>query len=233
MHHLITRVLAAALAVGGLVCAVVGLWFMTQLGGDGRATFRAEPGERVVVLGPDVINRLDSNVDLEATTVDGAPVWLGVARPSDAQSVMQDAQVARATGVTMSGWELETGTSGEGEATPQDYDLWQDTRTGIGSVAVTVDQQAAPQTVVIAAGEGGSIDGLTMSVADQGWFTRAVVLTLTGLLLLGAGAYLLLRSLRTTPRSAQVEGDAARTEQARTETARETREHDQTPQERL
>ncbi|GAA3611631.1 hypothetical protein GCM10022199_14360 [Marihabitans asiaticum] len=197
MPHLITRVLTALLAVAGLLCAAVGLWFMTQLGSDGRATFRAQPGEQVVVLGPNVINRVESPVDLQATTADGSPVWLGAARPSDAESVIEGAPAMRATGVSVPGWTLETATaSGEGQTSPQSYDLWQDTRTGTGSVAMTLNQAAAPQTVVIAAAEGQTVDEVTLSVADQSWFTTAVVLTLGGLLLLGVAAYLLLRTLR-------------------------------------
>ena len=79
---LIQRVAGALLALVGLVAAVVGAWFLAHLGTSGTATFTAEPGQRVVVLEPDVLNRVDAPVTIEAVTEDGAPVSVRAGRPS-------------------------------------------------------------------------------------------------------------------------------------------------------
>lgn len=193
MPHLFSRILAAVLAVLGAACAITGVWFMSQLGPDGRATFTAEPGSQTLVVHPGILNRVDSDVVLEARAP-GA-VWMGLARPSDAESVMEDAKGARATTVSVRSWELETVTTGGDEvAAPASYDLWQDKRSGNGSASITVSQDAAPQTLVIAAEDGQQLESVTMTVTDGGWFTRAVVLTIVGLVLLAGAAYLLLRS---------------------------------------
>ena len=141
MPHLLIRSLAAVLAVLGVLAGAVGLWFMTQLGTDGRAAFTAEPGSQTVVLEPSMLNRVDSDVVVEARS-EGA-VWMGLARPSDAESVMKDAKAARAVDVSVPSWELKTVDSGSGESAPKSYDLWQAQRTGTGSASITVDQAAA------------------------------------------------------------------------------------------
>lgn len=194
MPHLLSRLLAAVLAVLGVLAGAVGLWFMTQLGTDGRAAFTAEPGSQTVVLEPSMLNRVDSDVVVEARS-EGA-VWMGLARPSDAESVMKDAKAARAVDVSVPSWELKTVDSGSGESAPKSYDLWQAQRTGTGSASITVDQAAAPQTLVVVAQDGQQLESVTMSVSDGGWFTRAVLLTITGLVLVALAGYLILRERR-------------------------------------
>lgn len=194
MHPLFSRVLAAVLAAVGAFCAVTGVWFMSQLGSDGTATFTAEPGSQTVVLPPDVLNRVDADVTVEVTAE--GPVWLGLARPSDADSVMQDAAAARATGVSVRSWELETTTGGSETAAPASYDLWQGRSSGEGTATITVRQDAAPQTLVVTAAEGQQVETVTMSMSDSGWFTRAALLTILGVALLAAAAYLALRGRR-------------------------------------
>lgn len=212
MPQLFSRVLAAVLAALGAVCAVTGVWFMSQLGTDGRATFSAEPGSQTLVVHPDILNRVDSDVVLEARAP-GA-VWMGLARPSDAESVMKDAKVARATTVSVPSWELETVATGSGEtADPASYDLWQAKRSGNGSASITVTQDAAPQTLVVAAEEGQEIESVTMTVRDSGWFTRAVVLTIIGLVLLAAAAYLVLRSRSSVTDEGGAEPDETSTDE--------------------
>ncbi|OAB86182.1 hypothetical protein AWH69_14885 [Janibacter melonis] len=180
----------------GLVCALVGGWFVTQLGTSGTATFTAAPGDSTLVLPPDVLNRTDSDVTVSATADGDAPVWMGLARPSDVDSVMQDAKAARAQGVSVTGWELETTTSGSGSADPQTYDLWQGESRGTGQAALTVTQDAAPQTLVVTAGDDARLSEVTMTVTDSGWSTRALVLLVVGLVLLVGGVYLAVRGGR-------------------------------------
>ncbi|MET4077341.1 hypothetical protein [Janibacter sp. UYMM211] len=196
MHRPITRALGTAVAVLGLVCALVGGWFVTQLGTSGTATFTAAPGDSTLVLPPDVLNRTDSDVTVRATADGDAPVWMGLARPSDVDSVMQDAKAARAQGVSVTGWELETTTSGSGSADPQTYDLWQGETRGTGQAQLTVTQDAAPQTLVVTAGEDAQLSEVSMTVTDSGWSTRAIVLLVVGLVLLVGGVYLALRGGR-------------------------------------
>lgn len=210
MPQALTRALAAVLALLGVACAAVGIWLMSSLGTDGRATFTAQPGTRTVVLPPSVLNRVDSDVTVEAEAP-GA-VWMGLARPSDVDSVMKDAEVARATGVSVPSWTLRTSTSGSGTADPAGYDLWEGRSTGEGTAKITVDQEAAPQTLVVSAPEGEEIGSVTMSVSDTGWFTRAVVLTLLGLALLVPAVLMLLRSRRRDD-AEQVDGEYASVEE--------------------
>mgnify|MGYP007004573001 CR=1 FL=1 len=97
---LIQRVAGALLALVGLVAAVVGAWFLAHLGTSGTATFTAEPGQRVVVLEPDVLNRVDHPVEITATG--SGDVWVGTARPSDVEAFFGDAQRAQVAGVDVS-----------------------------------------------------------------------------------------------------------------------------------
>lgn len=221
MHRPITRALGTAVAVLGLVCALVGGWFVTQLGTSGTATFTAAPGDSTLVLPPDVLNRTDSDVTVRATVDGDAPVWMGLARPSDVDSVMQDAKAARAQGVSVTGWELETTTSGSGSADPQSYDLWQGESRGTGQAALTVTQDAAPQTLVVTAGEDARLSEVTMTVTDSGWSTRALVLLVVGLVLLVGGVYLAVRGGRG-PRAGGPVEDGRESEDGRRDEAVET-----------
>lgn len=227
MHRPITRALGTAVAVLGLVCALVGGWFVTQLGTSGTATFTAAPGDSTLVLPPDVLNRTDSDVTVSATADGDAPVWMGLARPSDVDSVMQDAKAARAQGVSVTGWELETTTSGSGSADPQTYDLWQGESRGTGQAALTVTQDAAPQTLVVTAGDDARLSEVTMTVTDSGWSTRALVLLVVGLVLLVGGVVLAVRGGRG-PRAGGPVEDGREAEDGRRDETVETDETDET-----
>lgn len=227
MHRPISRALGTAVAVLGLVCALVGGWFVTQLGTSGTATFTAAPGDSTLVLPPDVLNRTDSDVTVRATADGDAPVWMGLARPSDVDSVMQDAKAARAQGVSVTGWELETTTSGSGSADPQTYDLWQGESRGTGQAALTVTQDAAPQTLVVTAGDDARLSEVTMTVTDSGWSTRALVLLVVGLVLLVGGVVLAVRGGRG-PRAGGPVEDGREAEDGRRDEAVETDAADET-----
>ncbi|EKA60127.1 hypothetical protein B277_14543 [Janibacter hoylei PVAS-1] len=153
MSMLIQRVAGALLALVGLVAAVVGAWFLAHLGTSGTATFTAEPGQRVVVLEPDVLNRVDHPVEITATG--SGDVWVGTARPSDVEAFFGDAQRAQVAGVDVSDWALTATDQGQGEAIdPAGLDIWQQSSAAKGEITRTVDQADAPQAFVVAAPRG-------------------------------------------------------------------------------
>ena len=122
---LIPRVAGALLAVLGLVAAVVGGWFLANLGTSGTATFTAEPGQRVVVLEPDVLNRVDHPVEVTATG--SGELWSGTARPSDVEALVGDGARAHVAGVDVSDWALKSTDEGKGQSVdPGSLDVWQE-----------------------------------------------------------------------------------------------------------
>lgn len=213
MSTLIQRVAGVVLALLGLAAAVVGGWFLANLGTSGTATFTAEPGQRVVVLDPDVLNRVDHPVAVTATGE--GELWSGTARPSDVEALLGDGARAEVTGVEVRDWALATGEVGSGEAVdPGGLDIWQESTTAAGELERTIDQADAPQTLVVAAPEGSEIDSVTMTIEDGGWGTIALTTLVVGVLLLAAGLVLLVRTrsaaaIRSRPsRTPREEGSA-------------------------
>lgn len=207
MSTLLLRLTGTALAVLGLVAVAVGGWFLLALGTSGSASFTAEPGERVVVLDPDVLNRVDSPVEVSAEG-EGA-LWAGLARPSDVDAVLGDGARADVEGVEIGDWALRTSTLGEGAPLDVDaLDVWGTTTTGDDTVTMTIEQEEAPQTLVVSAPEGAEIEEVELAVTDGRWGTTAAALVVGGLLALLLGAALLVRSRprrpsrRYTPRRA-------------------------------
>ncbi|WP_338538466.1 hypothetical protein N5P18_01495 [Janibacter terrae] len=193
MSTLIQRVAGVVLALVGLVAAIVGGWFLANLGTSGTATFTADPGQRVVVLDPDVLNRVDHPV--EVTAAGSGELWSGTARPSDAEAVLGDATRAEVSGVAVSDWALTSAEVGSTDPVdPAGLDVWQESGTASGEISRTIEQSQAPQTLVVAAADGAEIDSVTMTVEDSGWGTTAVVTLVVGLVLLLAGLALLVRS---------------------------------------
>lgn len=214
MSTLILRVAGSVLTLLGLVGVVIGGWFLATLGTSGTATFTAEPGQRVVVLDPDVLNRVDSPVEVTATS--GGTVWAGTARPSDAEALLGDTARVEVTGVDVSGWALTSTTVGDGGAvSAADLDIWQASSSEKASLTTTIDQEDAPQTLVVTAAEGQEIEQLELVVTDDRWSTTAIALLVAGVVVLLVGLALvaastgLLASLRGRgPRRARQEGSA-------------------------
>ncbi|WEV78373.1 hypothetical protein O9K63_00855 [Janibacter cremeus] len=191
MSTLILRVAGSLLALLGLVGVVVGGWFLSALGTSGTATFTGEPDQRVVVLDPDVLNRVDSPIEVTATG--GGSMWAGTARPSDVEALLGDGPRTEVTGVDVSDWALSTSDVGEGEASDvRGLDIWQSSTSGDGSVTATVDQAEAPQTLVIAAPEGEQVEQLEYEVTDDRWSTIAIVVLVAGVVVLLLGIALAL-----------------------------------------
>ena len=192
MATLVKRLIGALLALVGLALTVVGAWFATQLGSSGTAEFAVRPASSVpVLIGPDVLNRVDADVVVRAVPADGATAWMALANPSDARAVLGDARHVEVTGVSVRPWALLTRTSGSGEAAELGVaDLWRQQDDAEGAVSLTVQQDEAPETLVVAT-EGGELRSLTLTVVDKTWFVEAVIAALVGLFLLIAGLILL------------------------------------------
>lgn len=193
MSTLIQRVAGAALALVGLVAAIVGGWFLANLGTSGTATFTADPGQRVVVLGPDVLNRVDHPVTVTATGT--GDMWAGTSRPSDVEALLGDGARVQVTGVEVGDWALTTAEEGKGDAvSPRGLDIWQASDNASGEITRTIEQADAPQSLVITAPEGAEVDRVTMTVEDGGWGTTALTTLVVGLVLVIVGLALLVRT---------------------------------------
>ena len=115
MATIVKRVVGALLALVGLALTVVGIWFAAQLGTSGTAEFVVHPATAdPVVVGPDVLNRVDADVVVTATPTAGGSMWMALANPSDADAVVGDSKHLAVTGVTVSDWSLDTTTTGNG-----------------------------------------------------------------------------------------------------------------------
>lgn len=184
------RVVAVALALLGLVLGAGGAWFATQLGSTGTATFTTQPPDtRAVVLTPSMLGRVDATVKVSASAAEG-DVWIGVARPSDAQAALADGAHREAIGVEVSGWVLTTATRGSGELSAMSRgDVWHEQVTGPGTQSLSLEQANAPETVVISAGDG-TIKQVTVAYTRKAWFVQSVVAAIIGLFLMLAGALL-------------------------------------------
>ncbi|NHA68023.1 hypothetical protein [Phycicoccus flavus] len=201
MVRIVVRLVGVLLALAGLSLTVVGVWLALKLGGSGTAVFTTRPAAgQVVLLPPQVLNRVDADVRVTATPADGDRVWMALANPSDAQDVLGDAEHVQVTGVDVRDWLLTTTTVGSGE-TPMiaAADLWRQTDDAEGPVTLTVEQAQAPETVVVRGLDGGEVDTVTMTVTDKRWFVEAVVAALVGLFLLVAGVVAAWPRRRRTP----------------------------------
>ena len=102
MATIVKRVVGALLALAGLALTAVGVWFAVQLGPSGTAAFSVHPATTdPVLIGPDVLNRVDADVVVTATPSDGATVWMALANPSDATAVLGPARHVDVTGVSV------------------------------------------------------------------------------------------------------------------------------------
>ena len=204
MVRVVMRLVGALLALAGLALAAVGVWFATQLGGTGTATFTASPGTaRPIVLPPDVLNRVDADVTVTATPGAGGRVWMALANPSDASAVLGDARHLVATGVDVGDWLLLTEQRGTAQATDlAAAELWRDQDDADEPVSMTVRQVEAPEAVVVVA-EEGTVSSVTMTINDKTWFVEAVVAALVGLFLLVVGLVLAWPRRRPRPAGAR------------------------------
>ncbi len=211
MLRTVTRVAGALAALVGLALTVLGVWFAAALGGSGTAEFTARPAAGApVVIPPEVLNRVDADVVVTATPTRGGSLWMALANPSDATAVLGDSAHVRVSGVSVREWRLETTTTGSGEPpTLGTADLWRSQDDADGPVTMTVHQQDAPESVVVAAGRG-SVASVTLRVVDKRWFVESVVAVLVGLFLVAAGVVALWPRRRPSAPLAPTDEEVAR-----------------------
>ena len=197
------RAALGVLTLAGLVLAVAGLWFLGHLGLSGRGSFSATPSNsRIVVLDPSVLNRVDSPVTITAKAKDGGDVWIGRSAPSDARSLVGKAAATSVTGVSVGSWQLETASRGTGTAPAlAGADLWRQQVAGKGTATLTVSQDHAPETVVVASpsGKPADLSGLTLTWQRQAWSAEAITALVLGLVLAAGGALGLVRMRKGSP----------------------------------
>lgn len=196
MPRVVTRIAGALLALVGVALGALGLWFATQLGSSGTASFTARPTSATsIVVGPEILNRVDGAVRVTAHGNVSDPVTIVVAAPSDARAFLAEHAVTEVSGVEVSGWKLLTTSRTGTPAGPVDTaDLWRNTSSGAGSASVRIVQSDAPETVVISAPKG--VERLVLTWTDSSWFVTAVITSLVGLALLFGGVLLLVRGRR-------------------------------------
>lgn len=194
MSRTAPKVVGVALALLGLLLTGAGSWFAAHLGGSGAATFTVRPTAGApLVVGPAVLNRVDSPVRVTVTPAKGATGWVGVAAPSDAAAVLGTDARLLVTGVDVRSWTARTTTSGAGvpDTDLRTADVWVRSQTGPGAVTMTLFQSDAPQTLVVLV-DNGRLASVTLTWVHKAWFVQAVVAALIGLALLAGGALLLL-----------------------------------------
>lgn len=191
MGTIAKRVAAVLLAVIGVVIGVGGVWFVSQLGSTGTATFTVSPkGTTALVLSPSILNRVDTPVKVSARATSGGTVWIGAARPSDALSALGEGRHREVTGLEVSGWALTTKPRGSADL-PQfgRADVWHAQESGKGTQSLTIAPKDAPETVVVTA-EQGTIATVTLTFTNKAWFVQSVIAALVGLFLILAGVLL-------------------------------------------
>ena len=149
MATIVKRVVGALLALVGLALTVVGVWFATQLGTSGTAEFTVHPATAdPVLIGPDVLNRVDADVVVTATPTAGGSVWMALANPSDAdrrRGWVRARRRHRGVGARLVAAHARPparGTAPELGAA----DLWRQQDDAQGPVTLTVEQSGAPET---------------------------------------------------------------------------------------
>ncbi|MGL4174438.1 MAG: hypothetical protein ACRCSN_00055 [Dermatophilaceae bacterium] len=208
--------LSIAIRLGGVILTLVGaagsavgVWFAVQLGPDGTAEFTTRPrAADPVLIGPDVLNRVEADVVITATPAPGGTAWMALANPSDAAAVLGDARRVEVSGVEVRDWALTTRARGTADA-PQlgAADLWRQQDQAQGPVTLTVAQDGSPKTLVVAA-QDSRIETVRMTVRDKTWFVESVVAALVGLFLVVAGV-LLVWPQRPAPSAAPAEPTAS------------------------
>ncbi len=212
---LFRRLLGVLLLAAGLALIAIGGWFATVLGSGGTARFTAQGvGTTPVVIGPSVLNRTALPVRVTVTPAAGSAATVVVGTPSDTAAIVGDAEIDAVTGVGV--WDRSAtlarrGTGGDLDVTT--VDVWRSRQSVTGPTTVTITQDTAPETLVIAPAAGASLASVTLTWTHPAWFTEALVLIGAGIVL-AVIALLVLRRRRphsaaatptpTTPAAAEV-----------------------------
>lgn len=182
----LARRLAVALAaLIGLALTVLGAWFAVILGPKGTATFTASSNQPAVLVGPQILNRVNVPVTVTAKAASG-PVFLGAAVPQDAVEAIGQSGHNDAVSMQFPARTIDlVGFAGEPMPDPTSYHVWR--ATGDGTVTLS---QESPSAVVVYATNGGPVD-LTVSYARSAWFLQSLVALVVGLIVMAfAGGWL-------------------------------------------
>lgn len=190
------RIAVALAALVGLALVVFGAWFAFVLGPKGTAAFHAT-SNAPLVLGPNVLNRVQAPVTVTANAASG-PVFVGAGVPQDVDDLVGQSKHNVVASASFPAGTLTIETLGAGDlADPSESHIWR--ATGEGSITVTQDQ--APQSVLVYPTQGGSVD-VDLTVARNTWFLQSLVALVVGLIVLAFAGGWLWQNWRTPPASA-------------------------------
>lgn len=196
--HLIKRIVGAVLLLAGLALIGLGAWFADYLGSEGAARFAIEPvGATPLVLEPRILNRTDLPVRIDVTPARGSEAVVAVGTPADALSVLEGKAFDSVTAV-----ELPAKTAvlqhraGAAGVDLTSVDVWRSTTPVTRTQTVTIRQDTAPETVVIAPVGDGKLDAVALTWARDSWFKQSWGVIVAGLGLAVTGALLALRRRR-------------------------------------
>lgn len=185
-------VLAALL---GLALTVVGAWFAAVVGPSGTVSFSATSSDPVLVPAS-VLNRVAEPVTVHVDGSGSQPVWMGVGADADATAVVGSATHQLAVGAAFPDRQLQLEGTGTGLlADPRGLDVWAATFGSDKSATTVLEQDAAPQAVLVVppTGEAASV---TVSFSRRAWFYQSLTLLVVGLVVLSFAAGVLLAHRR-------------------------------------
>ena len=193
-------VLAALL---GLALTVVGAWFAAVVGPSGTVSFSATSSDPVLVPAS-VLNRVAEPVTVHVDGSGSQPVWMGVGADADAAEVVGSATHQLAVGAAFPESQLQLEGSGTGLlADPRGLDVWAATFGSDKSATTVLEQNAAPQAVLVVppTGEAASV---TVSFSRRAWFYQSLTLLVVGLVVLSFAAGVLIAHRRRAEQEAAV-----------------------------
>lgn len=193
-------VLAALL---GLALTVVGAWFAAVVGPSGTVSFSATSSDPVLVPAS-VLNRVAEPVTVHVDGSGSQPVWMGVGADADATAVVCSATHQLAVGAAFPDRQLQLEGSGTGLlADPRGLDVWAATFGSDKSATTVLEQNAAPQAVLVVppTGEAASV---TVSFSRRAWFYQSLTLLVVGLVVLSFAAGVLIAHRRRAEQEAAV-----------------------------
>jgi hypothetical protein len=187
------RLAVAVAALLGLALAVFGAWFAFVLGPKGTAAFHAS-SNAPLVLGPNVLNRVNAPVTVSAESASG-PVFVGAAVPQDVDELVGESKHNFVAYASFPARTLTIEQLGSADlADPSESHVWRS--TGEGSISVS--QEQAPQAVLVYPTKGGSFD-VAVTVARNTWFLQSLVALVVGLIVVAFAGGWLWQSWRAAP----------------------------------
>jgi hypothetical protein len=176
------RLLTVAAALLGLVLTGFGAWLAATIGPSGTLAFRATTSNPLL-LPAEVINRVDDPVTVTVEGSGAEQVWLGVAPVADVLAVVGNAAHDEARSAQFPARTLELATSGAGLLPdPRTLDVWRQTVANTKSVSAVVDQDRAPEAILVLPNSGEQVTA-TVEFTHRGWFYQALTVLIVGLII--------------------------------------------------